>query len=179
MPLSAFAAAALLCHRTPDLSSIKTSLQPKETALHDLASFLEQTAIKQSGPVEISEGELNDYLLRRFRGYQIGLTRSMAHLDRVLVDLEEGKARVNLCWTVLGHATVARVDFAVQRTKQDFAVEVLGGAYGVLEAKRGWLMPLTPALEEVARACKPEIDALFKLPNIRIAQDKLVLDPKF
>ncbi len=179
VPLSALAAAAVLCHRTPDLSSVQTSLQAKEAAVHDLASFLEQTAIKQAGPVELSEGELNDFLLRRLHSNPGGQSGALVRWDRLLIDLEENRARVNFCWTVLGHPTVASVDVAVQRTKQDFTIEVLHGAYGSLEVSRGWLMPLTPAMEEAARACKPEIDALFKLPNIRIAKDKLILDPKF
>ena len=179
VPLSAFAGAVLLCHRTPDLSAVSTSLQAKETALYDLASVLEQTAIKQAGQVELSEGELNDYLLRTLRGTSTGTMTSMARLDRVLFDLEEGRARLHVCWTVLGHTTVASVDFAVQRTKRDFTVEVLSGAYGKLEVGRGLLLPLMPTLEKLAGACKPEIDALFKLPNIRIAKDKIVLDPKF
>ena len=38
---------------------------------------------------------------------------------------------------------------------------------------------MTPMLEKLASICKPEIDALFKLPKIRIAKDKLILDPSF
>ena len=38
---------------------------------------------------------------------------------------------------------------------------------------------MIPALRELARACKPEIDAIFKLPHVRVAKDKLVLDAKF
>lgn len=179
VPLSAFAGAAWLCHRTPDLSGVKTTLQPKETAVQDLASVVEQTAIKQAGAMEISESELNDYLQRRLTASQTGLSAAVATFDRVIIDLEEGQARVNLCWTVLGHATVARVDLTVLRTKGDFTVEILKGAYGRLEVGRGLLLPLSPTLEKVVAACKPEISALFKMPNIRLAKDKLVLDPKF
>lgn len=179
VPLSAFAGAALLCHRTPDLSGVRTTLDAKETAFHDLASVLEQTAIKQAGQMEVSESELNDYLLRTLRAAEPGGSSSLARLDKVLIDLEERRARLHVFWMVLGHPKVVSIDFSVQRTQKDFVVEIAGGAYGRLEVGRGLLLPLTPTLEKLANACKPEIEALFKLPNIRIAKDKLVLDPKF
>jgi hypothetical protein len=71
------------------------------------------------------------------------------------------------------------VDLSVQRTDKDFTVQVLSGAYGRLEVPRAMLTPLIPALNELARACRPEIQALFKLPNIRLTKDKVVLNPKF
>lgn len=179
LSLSALAAGAVLCHQTPDLSGATRTLGPKEPQLRDLPSFLEQTAIKQGATLEISEGEINDYLLRKFHSEQTGFTRHFAKLDSILLELNEGVARVHFCWNVLGHRTVARVDLAVQRTKEDFTVEILHGAYGRLEVQRAILTPLIPAFNELARACKTEIDALFKIPHIRLAKDKLVLDPKF
>lgn len=179
IPLSALAAAALLSHQTPDLSSVQTVVEPKQTPVADLPNLLEQTALKQAAPIELTEGEINDYLARRLQAGAQGKSAGFAKLERVLLDLEEGRCRVNFCWRVGGHLTVAGVDIGIQRTPRDFKVEVLGGAYGRLRVPRGLLMPLTPAMEQLARACKPEIDALFKLPNIRIAKDKLFLNPKF
>lgn len=175
VPLSALAAAAVLSHQAPDLSAIQTVVEPKETPIADLPSLLEQTAIKQSGQIEIGEGELNDYLARRLKPKPSRLGK----LERVLVDLQDGRCRVNLCWIVAGHRTVAAVDLGIQRTDKEFRVEVLSGALGRLEVPRGFLTPLIPALQQVAQACKPEIDALFKLPHIRLAKDKLLLNPKF
>ena len=179
IPLSALAAAAVLSHQTPDLSAIQTVVEPKETPIVDLASLLEQTAIKQSGQLEIGEGELNDYLARRLKAKPKGKSASFAQLERVLVDLEEGRGRVNFCWKVGGHRIVAAVDLGILRTAKDFRVEVLHGAYGRLEVARGFLTPLIPAMMQVAQACKPEIAALFKLPHIRAAKEKLILNPKF
>ena len=179
LALSALAAGAVLCHQTPDLSGVALLPGPKEPPLNDLPGQLEQTAIKQASSIEISEGELNDYLVRRLRAQPSGLTGKFASFDRVLVELNEDVVRLHLCWNVLGHQTVARVDLSVLRTKQDFTVEVLHGAYGRLEVTRAMLMPLIPALNELARACRPELDALFKLPHIHLTKDKVVLNPKF
>ena len=169
----------MISHQTPDLSGVALIPGPKEAPLRDLPNQLEQTAIKQATALEISEGELNDYLVRRLRGQPEGWSGRFAAFDRVLLELNEGVVRVHLCWNVLGHRTVARVDLAVARTNKDFTVEVLRGAYGRLEVPRALLTPLIPALNEVARACKPEIQSFFKLPHIRLTKDKVVLNPKF
>ena len=86
---------------------------------------------------------------------------------------------MNICLKVRGHRSVAAVDLGILRTAKDCRVEVLHGAYGRLEVARGFLTPLIPAMMQVAQACKPEIAALFKLPHIRAAKDKLILNPKF
>lgn len=179
LALSALGAGAVLCHQTPDLSGVALMPGPKEAPLRDLPDQLEQTAIKQSAPLEISEGELNDYLARRLRGTPNGMSRRFASFDRVLIELSEGVARVHLCWNVMGHQEVARVDVSIQRTDRDFTVQLLQGAYGRLEVPRAMLTPLIPALNELARACRPEIQALFKLPHIKLTKDKVVLNPKF
>lgn len=180
VPLSALAGAAMLCHRAPDLTSVVTSLETKETVLFDLPRMLEQTAAKQSGGmVEISEGELNDYLQRTLRAVPAGASSAAGQLDRVMVDLEDGKARLHLCWIIFGRPTVASIEFTITKTPKDFTIEVVKGAYGRLEVDRGLLLPLTPALQKLGAAFQPEIEALFKLPQIRIEKNKLVLNPKF
>lgn len=177
--LSALSAGAVLCHQTPDLSGVSLVPAPKTRPLNDLPNQLQQTALKQSSVLEISEGQINDYLVRRLRTQPSGVTARIAAFDRVLVEMNEGMVRLHLCWNVLGHMLVARVDLTLRRTKEDFTVEILRGAYGRLEVPRAMLTPLIPALRELASACKPEIQALFKLPQIRLAKDKVVLNPRF
>lgn len=179
LALSALSAGAVLCHQTPDLSGVSLVPGPKTRPLNDLPNQLEQTVLKQAGVLEISEGQVNDYLVRRLRGQPSGVTARVAAFDRMMVEMNEGVVRLHLCWNVLGHTQVARVDLAIRRTKEDFTVEILRGAYGRLEVPRAMLTPLIPALKELARACKPEIQALFKLPQIRLAKDKVVLNPRF
>lgn len=179
LALSALGAGAVLCHQTPDLSGVALMPSAKEQPLRDLPDQLDKTAIKQAAPLEISEGEINDYLARRLHSVPNGPSSRVASFDRLLVELTEGVVRLHLCWNVMGHRTVARVDLSVQRTSKDFTVEVLSGAYGRLEVPRAMLTPLIPALNELARACRPEIQSLFKLPNIRLTKDKVVLNPKF
>ena len=53
------------------------------------------------------------------------------------------------------------------------------GSYGHLTLPRGMMRPLAPALDRVAAALKPEIDALFQMNQVKLLQDKLVLDPRF
>lgn len=179
VPMSALTAAVLLAWETPDLSHVQTERGAKSTQVHDLASMLEQTAVKPSTTMELDEGELNDHLARRLRAEQIGASAQMATIESILLDLEDNRCRVNFCWRVLGHRVVGSVDISVQRTKQDFTIEIIRGAYGRLEVPRAMLPPLLPALRELTKACRPEIDALFKLPHIQLAKDKVLLDSKF
>jgi hypothetical protein len=179
LPLSGLAAAAMLAHRTPDLSAVQTTLQPEEQALHNLPNKLFQTSIKQSAPDELTEGELNEYLSRRIVSEQKGLSSRYAKLDSVLLDLDDGLCRVHLCWNVFGHRTVATVEFSITRAEDHFEIEIKRGAYGALPVPRALLPPMLPALQELVHACQSEIDGFFKLPHIKLAKNKVVLNPKF
>lgn len=179
LPVSALTAAAVLAWQTPDLHEVQTERNAKSTQVHDLASMLQQTAIKQSATMELDEGELNDHLARRLFAKQGGASGRFASFEAVLLDIEDNRCRVNFCWRVFGHRVVGSADIAVRRTKQDFTIEVVQGAYGRLQVPRALLPPLLPALKELTKACRPEIDALFKLPHIQFAKDKVLVDSKF
>jgi len=177
--LSGLMATAILCHQTPDLSRVKVGADATDHAVFDVVEMLGQAVVKQSASVEINESDLNDYLARRFKPAQKGQSNRLAKFDRILLNLEESHCTAYLCWNVLGHLDVVSVQFSIQRKGNEFIVEIERGAYGRLEVTRGFLTPMIPALRELARACKPEIDAIFKLPHVRLAKDKLVLDAKF
>jgi hypothetical protein len=178
LSLSGLTAGAILCHETPDLGFVKVG-EASDRASFDLVEMLGQAVVKQSPVVEISEAEINDYLARRFKSVPQGESYRLAKFDRILLDLEEGHCTAFLCWNVLGHADVVSVQFSIQRKGTQFNIEIDRGAYGRLQVERGLLTPMIPAMQELVRACKPEIDAIFKLPHVRFAKDKLVLDAKF
>ncbi len=177
--LSGLTAGAILCHETPDLSQVKVGADASDHASFDLVEMLGQAVVKQSPLVEINEADLNDYLARRFKPVPKGGSYRVAHFDRILLDLQPGHCTAHLCWNVLGHIDVVSVQFSIQRKGGDFVVEIERGAYGRLQVERGFLTPMIPAMQELVRACKPEIDAVFKLPHVSFAKDKLVLDARF
>ena len=177
--LSGLTAAAILSHQTPDLSQVKVGAEATDHAALDLIEMLGQAVVKQAAQVEINEADLNDYLARRLKPLPHGRSGRFAQFDRLLLNLEEGHCTAHLCWKVFGHTDVISVQFSIQRKGNEFVVEIERGAYGNLQVSRGFLTPAIPALKEVVRACQPEIDAIFKLPHLRIAKDKLVLDAKF
>ncbi len=177
--LSGLTAAGILSHETPDLSQVKMEADPSEHHSLDVIETLSQAVVKQEPQVELTEGRLNDHFARYLKPAPQGYSGRYVHFERVLLDLEEGRCTAHLCWRVFGHLEVISVQFGIQRKGSEFIVEIQRGAYGRLEVSRGFLTPALPALREVVRACKPEMDALFKLPHMRFAKDKLVLDAKF
>jgi hypothetical protein len=62
LPTSALLAAALLIAQAPDLSQIETHRTTKGGSINELASAIEQTALKQAAPLELSEGDINAHL---------------------------------------------------------------------------------------------------------------------
>lgn len=177
--LSGLTAAAILSHQTPDLSQVKVGADATDHAPLDLVEMLGQAVIKHAALVEVKEADLNDYLARRLKPTPQGRSSRVAQFDRLLINLEDGHCTAHLCWKVLGHTDVISVQFNIQRKGNDFVVEIERGAYGNLKVPRSFLTPAIPAFREVVRACQPEIEAIFKLPHLRIAEDKLVLDAKF
>ena len=122
LPTSALLAAAVLGFQAPDLSHVQTQRTTKGGAISDLPSAIEQTALKQSAALELSEGDLNAHLAQHLRSSQSGATQRLGKLDQVLIDLEDNHATIHLCWRVFGHRIVASADLTLRRTEQDFQI---------------------------------------------------------
>ena len=86
---------------------------------------------------------------------------------------------MHIAWRVAGHRSTATFDFGLKRLDKVFRIEVLGGSYGHLQVPRGFLRPVMPALKSLAIVLEQEIQALFQMNQVRVADGKLVLDPRF
>lgn len=175
--LSALGGAALVAHR-PESLPVATPLSDKGKG-YDLLDDLRQAAIKRAGLFEVKEADLNRYLVNVLPGRLGSRLESWMKLVDARVDLEPGKARFIIIWSIFGHSRTASVDLVVQRVGDHFHVEMLGGALGHLRLPRGLMRPLEPAMRVVADALDPEIRALFQMTQITVAKDKLVLDSRF
>lgn len=175
--LSALAGAAWVAHRSVTVAPLEL---PKPGARQrDFVDDLKQAAIKRSAIFEISEAELNRHLAKVLQGRLKDPAGRWIMFERLAVELEPDIAHATLVWNARGHRSTATVDFKVQRLEETFRVEVVGGRYGHLQVPRGMLRPLAPALESLSRVLKDEIQSLFQMNQIQLAQDKLVLDPRF
>jgi hypothetical protein len=175
--LSALTGAAWVAHRPALIKphqELKGNAKPR-----DLVDDLKQAVIKGSSLVEISEGEVNRHLARVLSAKANVRLDSWVKFERLHVDLKPEVAEVTLVWDMHGHRSTATVDLTVSRLEKVFRVEVTGGAYGHLRVPRGLLRPLSPALQSLSETLHEEIQALFQMNEVRIAQDKLVLDPRF
>ncbi|MEN3943925.1 hypothetical protein WJU23_21665 [Prosthecobacter sp. SYSU 5D2] len=175
--LSALAGAAWVAHRPVPVAPVEA---PKPGARQrELVDDLKQAAIKRSALFEVSEAELNRHLARVLTASLPAPVGDWVQFERLAVELEPDLARATLVWKLHEHRSTATVDFRVLRLEKTFRVEVVGGSYGHLEVPHGMLRPLAPALEKLAAVLKDEIQALFQMNQIQLAQDKLVLDPRF
>jgi len=175
--LSALAGAAWVAHRP---APVPAPAVPKAgTKPRDLVDDLKQAAIKGSGIVEISEAELNRHLSRVLTAKVQKPITSWVKFEVLHVDLEPDVAHVTLVWDVKGHRSTATIALKVSRLEKVFRVEVVGGAFGHLPVARGLLRPLAPALRGLSDVLNDEIQALFQMNEVTIAQNKLVLDPHF
>jgi hypothetical protein len=175
--LSALAGAAWVAHRVPTLPDLPQART--DGRQRDLVDDLKQASIKGAGVLEVSEADLNRQLARVLSSRMAPPLEGRVRLESVRVRLEAGRARVFLVWEVMGWRSSAAVDLAVRRLEHVFRVEVLSGAYGRLEVPRGLMRPLTPVLRSLAAALNPEIQALFQMNQITLAQGRLRLDPRF
>lgn len=170
---SALSAACILAHRPGPLPQVPASRSSGKAT--DLTDSLKQAAIKGSGLVEVSQDEINRHLQREL---QLGPSaRAWLSASLPLVELQQQRLSLHFQWNLAGLRRTARIDLSVARRSQFFEIEVLGGALGRLRLSRGLLKPLQPALGQLHAALQPEIQALFQMNDIRIAQGKLVLDP--
>jgi hypothetical protein len=93
--LSGLTGAAIVGHRTPDLTGVSEVGNPLE--VNDIADVLAQAVIKRSAPLEITESDLNQFLAASLIGRQKGKTGELVTFEKALVDLEQGVARITLC----------------------------------------------------------------------------------
>lgn len=177
--LSALLGGAVAFHRAPDLSALVPPAAAEGDTPADLAELISQVVIKQAGKQSIDELTINRFLTSTLAARQDGITSGWAMPHHVLCDLQEKSARIHLTWKVGPHEVHAAVDLSVSRQGADLVFDITGGQYGSLRVPRALLFPIKPALERLAEACQPEIDALLTLPRLSIAKEKLVLDPTF
>jgi hypothetical protein len=140
-----------------------------------------QAIIKRSAPFDIQEARLNEHLRKVLAPHAGGHGARLPVMPGVpSVSLLESLARVRLCWTLGGrHELTCTVSLTIERQGDRFVVTVLDGQYGRLPVPRGLLQPVRPALEELAQALQPEIEALFQMNDITLAEGRLRLDPRF
>lgn len=178
--LSALSGAAWVAHRPVALPVLAPEPAPKEGAkVRDIVDDLKQASIKRSTLLEISEGELNRHLARVLTAQVRPPLGAWVKFERLALELEPDMAHATLAWDVRGHRSTATVDFSIVRLEKTFRVEIVGGRYGHLTVPRGLLRPMAPVLASLATALEVEIQALFQMNQVRLAQDKLVLDPRF
>ncbi|GAA5147866.1 hypothetical protein GCM10023213_43170 [Prosthecobacter algae] len=175
--LSALSGAAWVAHRPAAIAPVEPAKPGARQ--RELVDDLKQAAIKRSAMFEVSEAELNRHLAKALTGTLQAPAGEWASFERVAVELEPDLAHATLVWKVRDHRSTATVDFRIARQEKAFRVEVVGGRYGHLDVPHGLLRPLTPALEKLAITLQEEIEALFQMNQIQLAQDKLVLDPRF
>lgn len=175
--LSALTGAAWVAHRALPLPDVPPARQ--EGRQRDLVDELKQASIKGAVVTEVTEAELNRHLARVLAGKMQDSLGGRVKFEALRVQFTPGVARVILAWKVMGWRSTAAVDLTVRRLDKVFRVEMAGGSYGHLEVPRGLLRPLAPALGGLARVLQPEIQALFQMNQITIAQGRVLLDPRF
>lgn len=142
---------------------------------------LSQAAIKRSAPFEISEARLNEHL-RRVVGSRADVPGGGEwwRMEAPELDLEEGRAELRLRWLLAErHVCDLTVNLKLAREAEVFRVEVVDGAYGRLAVPRGLLHPVKGVLAELAEVLRPELEALFAMNRLSLAEDRLVVDPRF
>jgi hypothetical protein len=174
--LSGLAGAAWVAHRP---LVVKISAPAKEAKPRDMMDDLRQAAIKRSALVEVSEADLNRHVASVLAAHLAEPLGKWAAFDGLVIDLEPEIAHLTFTWKIHGHLSTVTVDLSVVRQEKNFRVEVVGGSYGHLRVPRGLLRPMAPMLAAAGDALQPEIQALFQMNQVRLAKDKLVLDPRF
>ena len=176
---SALTAAVLLMHEAADWPPLQAEAKDR-AASGDVLDQMSQAAIKRSAPFEISEARLNAYLAERCHPVVSPPLDRWVQAAPPALDLRDREALLRLSWRWwAGWSTDLTVRLSLEREGDTFVIRVVDGAYGRLQVPRGLLAPMRSTLESLGIAFQAEIQALFKMNQIRIQQDRLVLDPRF
>jgi hypothetical protein len=178
---SALSGAAWVAHRPALRPVLQASDPERRPSSIGVLDQLAQAAIKRSAPFEISESRINEHLAATLQARPAWAgAASWWRMDAPEIDLQENLAVLRMRWRVGDvHVCDLTVNLKLERAGGEFRCEVLEGAYGRLRVPRGLLHPAKAILVQLGEALRPELDALFSMNQIRIAQDKLLLDPRF
>jgi len=174
--LSALAGAAWVAHRPRALPTVIVKDHGKAV---DMTDEIKQAVIKGSAEIEISETEINRHLEKVLTARMAASLEKSVRFEKLHFDLDPGIAHATLVWDIAGQRQTATVDLAITHLDKVFRVDVIGGAYGHLQVPRGFVRPLRPALISLSTVLKEEVQALFQMNQVRIAEGKLLLDPRF
>jgi hypothetical protein len=174
--LSALAGAAWVAHRPRALPTVILKDHGKAV---DMTDEIKQAVIKGSAEIEISETEINRHLEKVLTARMAASLEKSVRFEKLHFDFDPGIAHATLVWDIAGQRQTATMDLAITHLDKVFRVEVIGGAYGHLQVPRGLMRPLRPALISLSTVLKEEVQALFQMNQVRIAEGKLLLDPRF
>lgn len=173
---SALSGAVWVAHRPAEWPPLQRP-DPERKPPLDVLDQLGQSAIKRSAPFEITEARLNAHLRDTLH---LSAGPNWIQPQSPQIDLREDGATLRLRWLLGGrHPCDVTVNLTLHREATHYRVEILDGAYGRLRVPRGLLHPLRSTLDRLAQALEPEINALFQMNHVRLAEDKLQLDPRF
>ena len=173
---SALSGAVWVAHRPADWAPLEQP-DPERKPPLDVLDQLGQSAIKRSAPFDVSEARLNAHLRDTL---QTSATLAWFTPQPPQIELRQDGASLRLRWLLAGrHPCDLTVNLTLHRDATRYRVEIRDGAYGRLHVPRGLLHPVRSALTRLAHALEPEINALFQMNQVRLAEDKLQLDPRF
>lgn len=172
---AALAGAAWVAHRP---AAVPQAGEPAKRP-RDVLDELKQAAIKRSAVFEISEQELNLHLARVLESSTRPPLDRWTRFSRLAVALQPEVLEATLVWDMGGAERTVSLRFQAARGEGAFDVELIDGSYGRLHVPRGLLRPLQPLLTQLGMVFGEEIRALFQMNQVRVAQGRLVLDPRF
>ena len=177
---SSLTGAAWVAHRPALWPALQELDATKKPAL-GVVDQLSQAAIKRSAPFEITEARLNQHLASQLKTRpRWAAASSWWRLEAPQFDLQEDLAVLRLRWHLADrHSCDLTVHLKLGQEAGQFRIEVVEGAYGRLRVPRGLLHPAKAVLAELAEVLRPEVEALFAMNQVIIAEDKLLIDPRF
>lgn len=193
--LVALIVAAVYAFLPDDLSDVSGIEEPPRPPVRNLSEVI-KSSLQRGYPITLSEAEINRWLAHTVTATQGGLLDDYVKFDRVMVRLHEGVAEVIMVrsirdrpWTVSMFLTLEQVQ--TERGKQtkvhlhggpyhpDFLRPTRGGKIGRLVVPQGFLLLVLPAYQKLSSLFPTEIrDAFQEMAQIRIEEDRLMLDPR-
>lgn len=174
---------ALWVAQRPIIDEAQPSHPPPPTSENarrprDVLDDLKQAAIKRSAIFEITEPDLNLHLNRVVSG-DTTTVASYVVFEHLYLRLHADEAHAILQWRVFGKPRTVSFTFRIVRLENRFRVTLTGGSYGHLRVPRGLMRPMLPALDSIGQVLSEEIQALFQMNQIQLAEGRLVIDPRF
>ncbi|MDF1659165.1 MAG: hypothetical protein P1U58_16225, partial [Verrucomicrobiales bacterium] len=142
----------------------------------NLLDEAQRIMLNRRGQLAISETELNTYLNLRLQADQGGLLASIVEFKGIYVDLAPETAEIFIERDLFGFPVTMSSKVKAENFRGQLVFRPAGWSLGKLETEKRIIKPVVDLFMRLRTTCADEYQVMQQMRNVRVEDDKIILD---